>query len=376
MKKKIRALEGGSYIKGNLPEGCQICRKGAELFFLITGKCSEKCFYCSLSQNKRGSKLILANERPINNFAGVMLEIANMNALGAAITGGDPLICIDNTIDYITRMKQEYGKKFHVHLYTSGRYATDENLKRLFDAGLDEIRFHPQNEEQEKAIERALKFSWDVGAEIPVIPGQKEEIIRFLNYLDSLGKVKFCNLNELEATDSNIENLKSRNFEIKNENSAAIQGSEELALEILKEIDYKFNLHYCSSLTKDAVQFRNRLKRTAEIVKKPYEEIQDGMLVKAVFNVPKHFIPEEIIDVLIEEYEVDLELIHLTEDRKQIETSWFIADVLKDVLFERFDIEDVSILYQYPTFGQITIAKTSLRELELLEELEESNEED
>ncbi|MHA1355743.1 MAG: hypothetical protein ACTSR1_11275 [Candidatus Heimdallarchaeota archaeon] len=40
MKAKIRALEGGSYLKGKLPTGCKLCRQGAQLFFLITGKCS------------------------------------------------------------------------------------------------------------------------------------------------------------------------------------------------------------------------------------------------------------------------------------------------------------------------------------------------
>lgn len=367
MKKKIRALQGGSFIKGDLPKGCVICRRGAELFFLVTGKCCENCYYCSLTKDKRGEEIILANERPITNFSGVMLEASNMNALGAAITGGDPLHTIDLTVDYIQQMKKEFGKKFHIHLYTSGRFATEENLILLADAGLDEIRFHPANPEQEKAIERALNYKWVVGAEIPVIPGNKEKILKFFDYLESLDFVKFCNLNELEATEANFDLLQKKGFELKNPDASAIKGSEELAIDLLEGTDYRFSLHYCSSVTKDTIQFRNRLLRTAKIVKRPYEEIQDGMLVKAIITPSKYVIVEELLEALIEEYEVDSDMVKLREDNK-IETSWYIADVLKDVLLDRFEITDINIIYEYPTYGRTIIAQAPLRELTLATE--------
>jgi len=363
MKRKIRSLEGGSLLKGALPEGCKICRRGAELFFLVTGRCSENCFYCSLAGAKRGKSLILANERPVKNFAAVMLEVANMKALGAAITGGDPLICIDTTIDYIARMKREFGRKFHIHLYTSGRYASEENLEKLFQAGLDEIRFHPQNEEQRKAIAKALHYDWQVGAEIPVIPNRKKEIITFLDYLEGLEGVRFCNLNELEATETNLKALKALGFKLADENQFAIKGSKELATEILHETDYSFSLHFCSATTKDAVQFRNRLIRTANIIKKPYEEVQDGMLVKAIIEIPETLIGEELLETLIEEYEVEPELITLS-DENTIETSWFIAEALQEVLVERFEIESIFITYEYPTYHKTLIAKIPIRSIE------------
>jgi pyruvate formate-lyase activating enzyme-like uncharacterized protein len=363
LAKKIRALDGGSFVKGQLPPGCKICRKGAQLFFLITGKCSENCFYCSLDSLKRGKNIILANERPISSFSGVMLEVSNMNALGAAITGGDPLVCFNQTVDYIKKMKKEFGKKFHIHLYTSGRFATEENLSKIAKAGLDEIRFHPQNKEQQKAIEIALNYNWIVGSEIPIIPGQKKTILSYLDYLESLDGISFCNMNELEVTEANFKTLMDKGFELKSQDSAGIKGSEKLALDILKKTDYSFTLHYCSSLTKDKVQFRNRLIRTAKIVKKPYEEIEDGMLIKAVLKIPDYIIPDEIVDIMIEEYDVDSELVFINKENN-IETSWYIADVLKDVFFKRFEIPDVLITYEYPTFGRTLIAQTSLREFE------------
>ena len=47
-----------------------------------------------------------------------------------------------------------------------------------------------------------------------------------------------------------------------------------------------------------------------------------------------------------------------------------------DVLFERFEIDDISITYEYPTYHRTVIAKTSLRELTLLEDLSELKQED
>ncbi|MBD3191610.1 MAG: radical SAM protein [Candidatus Heimdallarchaeota archaeon] len=362
MKTKIRKLKGGSLLKGELPKGCKFCRRGAKLFFFLTGKCCESCFYCSLARIKRGKDLILANERPVSGFAGVMIEISNMDAQGAAITGGDPLVALDLTLKYINKMKKQYGKNFHIHLYTSGRFATEANLEQLAQVGLDEIRFHPQNQEHEKAIERALNYEWTVGAEVPVLPDEKGELLRFLDYLDSLEEVAFCNLNELEATEANIENLKKRGYKIKNEISSAVVGSKELALEVLKTTELSLDLHFCSARSKDTVQFRNRLIRTAEIVRKPFEEIRDGMLVKATINLPPYLISEELVDILIDEYEVEPEMLDLS-DEQTIETSWYIADVLKDVLFNRFEIEDINITVEYPTYGRIKIAQTSLKKL-------------
>ncbi|MEA2070966.1 MAG: 4Fe-4S cluster-binding domain-containing protein [Asgard group archaeon] len=363
MPKKIRKLAGKSLVKGSLPEGCVLCRKGAKLFFFTSGICCENCFYCSLADIRRGKEVTFANERPVKHFSSVMLEVTNMNALGAAITGGDPLATFDITEEYIKKMKKQFGDKFHIHLYTSGRFASKENLERLFIAGLDEIRFHPQNKEQKERISQALDFEWDVGAEIPVLPDKKKETIQFLDYLESLDGVKFCNLNELEITESNLRALQKKGYEIKEENPSAIAGSEDLAKRILKTTDYSYTLHFCSAYSKDAVQFRNRLKRTATNVKKPYEEIRDGMLVKAVIIPSEYIIAEELLDILIDEYEVDNELIEVSEENNLL-TAWYIADSLQEVLFERFEVKNIEITVEYPTYGRTLIAKSSLRDFQ------------
>ena len=83
-----------------------------------------------------------ANERKIEREDDLLLEADLMKAQGAGITGGDPLMKLERTTKYIKTLKTKYGKKFHVHLYTSLNLVTETALEQLYTAGLDEIRFH------------------------------------------------------------------------------------------------------------------------------------------------------------------------------------------------------------------------------------------
>ena len=82
-----------------------------------------------------------------------------------------------------------------------------------------------------KKIELAKKFKWDVGVEIPVIPGKKREIKKLIDFIK--GKVDFLNLNELEISDTNVNKLVEKGFKPKDKLSYGVKGSETLAKEIL-----------------------------------------------------------------------------------------------------------------------------------------------
>ena len=51
-------------------------------------------------------------------------------------------------------------------------------MKKLHLAGLDEIRFHPDVDDDSlwERLKVAKEFDWDAGIEIPAIPGKTEEI--------------------------------------------------------------------------------------------------------------------------------------------------------------------------------------------------------
>ncbi|MCA9495669.1 MAG: radical SAM protein [Nanoarchaeota archaeon] len=277
---------------GNLPKGCEMCVKGEKLVLYITGVCPRSCWYCPLSDNRKDKDVIYANEWKIENMD-EMLEEANLTeAKGAGITGGDPLARIDRTVDYIKFLKKKFGKKFHIHLYTIFVLATDENLKKLYDAGLDEIRFHPDFnlKEQWSRIDRALKYDWEVGLEIPAIPMNKKEIFEMIDFFE--GKVKFLNVNELEVAERNMDDMEKFGYETKTDISHGILGSEDFAEELMEYCqDKDINVHFCTSKLKDKVQMQNRLKKRAKNVASKFDiETDEGLLLKGVIYL-KELVP-------------------------------------------------------------------------------------
>src|SRR3989442_9724078 len=70
----------------------------------------------------------------------VMEEAIEIRGPGAGIPGGDPLDAVERTCHYVRLLKREFGPEFHTHLYTMSTDA--DKIRRLAEAGLDEIRFH------------------------------------------------------------------------------------------------------------------------------------------------------------------------------------------------------------------------------------------
>jgi pyruvate formate-lyase activating enzyme-like uncharacterized protein len=276
-----------SWKNGKLCKGCRLCVEGEKLVLFITGICPRNCWYCSLSEKKKNKDVIYANERPISNVNEAVEEARLCDAKGAGITGGDPLSKLDRTIEYIKKLKLEFGKDFHIHLYTSLDLVDENKLESLFNAGLDEIRFHPDIEDDRYwgRLNLAKKFRWKVGVEIPVIPGFKEKTIKLIEFVKD--KIDFLNLNELEFSELNYGEYEKRGLKTKNGLSYGIKGSEELALELL-EMFPSLNIHYCTSKLKDSVQLAKRIKKRAKNIKEKFDIVTDeGMLIRGAIYLDK-----------------------------------------------------------------------------------------
>lgn len=286
--RKIEETKYHSWRIGKLPEGCKLCVKGAKLVLLVTGLCGSRCWYCPLSERKKNRDVVVANEWWISNGKEIIEEAKLCNSLGTGISGGDPLVVLERTVRYIKMLKNEFGDDFHIHLYTSGELASYENLKKLNNAGLDEIRFHPAKKDWNN-VKKALEFDWDVGCEIPVIPDEKNKITEFIDFIDKIG-VKFLNLNELEISETNFAEMQKMGFRQRSDTSYAVKGSEELAKELL---DYcakntSLNVHYCTVKLKDSVQLRNRIKRRARNAKRDYDIMTgEGLLLRGAIYIPE-----------------------------------------------------------------------------------------
>jgi len=280
-----------SYNQGNLPKGCQYCVRGEKLVLFVTGLCPRNCYFCPLSDKKLGKDVIFANELKVDSVKDLVQEAKNMNAKGMGITGGDPLVKLDRTIEYIKEMKKEFGKHFHIHLYTSLNLVNEETLKKLFDAGLDEIRFHLDFDDKKfwKNLELAKKFSWDTGVEVPLIPSKEKESKEMVDFVQD--KVDFLNLNELEVADNAASKLIEMGFEVKDDLSYAVAGSLELGIKLLAYVEdkkYDLPVHLCTAKLKDSVQLANRIKREAEVVKHKFDLVdKEGMLTRGALYLPE-----------------------------------------------------------------------------------------
>ena len=352
----VRKTKFGSFVVGEMPEGCRLCVRGAKLVLFLTGLCRLSCFYCPLSSLRRGKDVVYANERPIRSSRELLEEAELMDALGTGITGGDPSLRFRRLLRYLRVLKEELGPEHHVHLYCTE--LSRERLRRLKEEGLDEIRFHAWSPEP---VRRAVEVGLNTGVELPSLPGSFRTLTRLLKDLEEVG-CSFVNLNELEFSETNSQELRRRGFRLKSDTSMAVKGSEELALRVLEwaSENTELDLHYCPSRLKDGVQLRNRLKRRARRVARPYEALTpDGLLVKGVITgIPRERLEGERRR-LRRKYGIPPELISVNGRRGRLETSPEIAEELSEVEegLRFFWVES------YPTFEgmEVTVIPLPLR---------------
>jgi len=311
-----------------------------------------QCLYCPLSEKRRGRNLTWANERLAKSFQEVLEEAEVMQARGAGITGGDPLLKLDKTLEYAKALKGEFGSDFHLHLYTA-QPVQEEIIKKLHIAGVDEIRFHITEKNKNKiweTIEAASKVYESFGVEIPAVPGKAEEIKEIALRINNLGG--FLYLNELEFSHTNAEDLLAQGYNLKSDESYAAEGSETAALEVLSFAEENsLRVHFCSSRFKDSIQLRRRLLRTAFGKARDYEEItEEGLFLKGVIvSIKRNY--SELISFLREEFDIPENLISYNEEKDRIETTREIAETLSKIYKKPY--LKYYIVEEYPTADRL-----------------------
>jgi len=361
--------------KGTPPLGCRYCDRGAKMVLYITGICRQDCFYCPLSEKKKGKDVIFANEREVSGddwLDQVVDEASRMRALGTGITGGDPMVVPERTSDAIRRLKGEFGKRHHIHLYTTGPF-DPSHLREVRDAGLDEIRFHPpidvwsfvgDRKEGSAAaaylglIMEAKRVGLTTGLEVPaVVDPRGEGSVYSRGLTDLVGfavdeGLRFVNINELEASHTNIEAFKLRGYQLVPD-SMAVKGSRELALSVMDRVgrarrDSRTSLHLCTSVYKDSIQLRHRLLRMARNLCKEYEVVtDDGTLLRGVVETGN---PEVLLEELMDHFNVPGDLFEPGEG-KLFTAPWVLQEIGRQ-LDEVCYISEV-----YPTWDGLEVER-------------------
>jgi uncharacterized protein len=334
--------ETGSFCS-YLSEGCRLCQEGAKMVLFVTGLCPKNCFYCPISDERRGKDIVFANERHVKKDEDILKEAKLMDALGTGITGGEPLLKIERVLHYIRMLKSSFGTAHHIHLYTS-MTPDRQVLEKLVGAGLDEIRLHPPQEiwgnlkhsPYMHALQNAKELGIEAGIEIPALEGA-EKAAAFVEEMNV-----FLNLNELEFSDSNSKILLKSGFSLESDISSAAKGSckyAEVAFSTCKRA------HFCSSTYKDAVQLRKRFQRIAKNTAREFDDVtEDGTLVYGVIEYRDKKLTEEILQCM----EIPSELFEVKDGK--IEIAWWVLEELKEEIKKRLESFGIRlfIIERYP----------------------------
>jgi pyruvate formate-lyase activating enzyme-like uncharacterized protein len=219
-------------------------------------------------------------------------------------------------------------------------------MRRLAEAGLDEIRFHPPYElwgdlhgtEWEEILHVAREEGLTPAFEIPGIRAESE----FLEFIDE-GAADFCNVNEFEMSDGNYRRMQERGFELQEGHMSAVDGSKAAILEAMGDHP---KVYFCTSVFKDAAQHRNRLKRMARTLRRPFDEVtDDGTLVFGKAWVD----------------EADLRRLGVPEEfyavkSNHVEIAWWLLEEMVD----GGDVDEGEIVEMYPTADATVVERTPL----------------
>jgi uncharacterized protein len=375
----IRKTPYYSWAVGKLPRGCQLCVQGKKLVLYVTGICSRRCYFCPLSDLRKDHDIVWANEMPITpcrsgaaDLKPIFAEADACGSAGAGITGGDPLVRLDRTVRYIRGLKKRYGRGFHIHLYTPLEMVSEARLSALHDAGLDEIRFHPDlgSTKLWDGLRLAKRFRWDIGIEIPAIPGMEKQAKQLIDF--AAGTIAFININELEISDTNSESFFKRGFAPKDRISYGVKGSERLAKKLLAHAArIGLHAHYCPTRLKDGIQLAERLKRRARNVAKGFDIITDeGMLVRgAVYTArpgvgyrrkmhlsrKKAAVLHRLLSWVRADMGIGKDLVGIDERKNRLLIHPQSLEIILPLLKKRFPQLIPAIVEEYPTWDGLEV---------------------
>ena len=247
---------------------CVACRTGINTnTTYLSLRCNKDCYFC-FNPNQEGYEKDIKRKFDAKSVANAVFK-NNQFIKFVALTGGEPLLYKDDTLDFFNTIKSK-NSSVHKRLYTNGEFLDVSILKRLRDSGVDEIRisikledgFDKQADIMEK-IEIAKRYISYVIVEMPVIPRTAEQMKNIMRYLDVIG-IDGINLLEFCFPLHNEQEYIKRGFLLKfppfevfynywYAGGLAISGSETEALSLLqfaKDEGLKMGVHYCSLANK------------------------------------------------------------------------------------------------------------------------------
>ncbi len=251
------------------PRGCRSCLLGTGLSAVRrTNRCNAACPFCY-------DYGVLDDIPPIGEglweIGGGRYREEDLPLLfsvqgkptGIAYVYLEPMMEIEKYYGIIRRF-HEAG--VHQHLYTNGINATEENLKALGAAGLDEIRFNLGasniSDGVLKNMETAKKYINQVGIETPMTREFDRAFHRKKERILSSG-VDFMNCAELHLNENNLPNYLGENLYFYRMGYLSPIFSREITLRLMREAaeeHWPIVVHDCCNRTKFARDLHQKYK--------------------------------------------------------------------------------------------------------------------
>lgn len=265
----------------DISPGCKHCGEGTWSCLFINGKCNGSCFFCPSEQNTIGEPV--TNALQFSNPADYIDYLKAFGIKGVSISGGEPLLTLDKSVRFISAVNKKSGNEIHKWLYTNGILLNEENLIKLRDAGLNEIRLNlaARNYNIEK-VRLASRYIETVTVEIPAIPEDFERLCSLIPQLSESG-VKFLNLHQLRCTTYNYKKFIQRGYTFLHGEDATVLESEFTALRLIKfavDSGVELPINYCSFVYRNSFQRIRARQRSAPYMLKPCEEITGAGIIR------------------------------------------------------------------------------------------------
>lgn len=260
--KGLKTLENRTFFVGNeskFPKGCRSCLTGTGLSAIRkTNKCNLNCKFCYDYGELDDIPPIGEDMWEIGGTKFYEKDIDLLLSIQKKPTGIsyvylEPFMEIEK---YYPVIKKFSDADVYQHLYTNGTLASEETLKALGEAGLDEIRFNlGASNASDKVIENigiAKKYIKNVGIETPMTPEFFESFFKKKQAILNT-KLDFINCAELHLNENNINNYYGENMYISRLGYISPIWSRELTLKFMKiadEENWDLVVHDCSNYTK------------------------------------------------------------------------------------------------------------------------------
>ena len=260
----LKSLRGRTRYVGDdarFPKGCRSCLLGTGLGAVRkTNRCNLQCPFCydygemdlqppvgeglweigGTRFREEDLDLLLSIQKPPTGLAYVYLE---------------PFMEIEKYYGVIARF---HAAGVYQHMYTNGTLATEENLRALGEAGLDELRFNLGAsgcaDRVIEAIGVAKRCIPMVGIETPMTPEFHEAFFRKKDAILATG-LDFMNCAELHLNPNNLENYWDENLYMARQGYISPIWSHELTLKLMRraaEQRWPIAVHDCCNRTKFA----------------------------------------------------------------------------------------------------------------------------